>query len=80
MSKSLLEELLDLEGSIAGKNDENIQAIEEIQKNRNLSLKDDLVCETAKARSYLFSGSIGVANRIVNLLKIFRLTLLFGRN
>lgn len=68
MSESLLEELFNLEESFKGKINEFIKAVEEIQKKRNLSIKDTLVCEAAKARSYLFSGSFGDALKIINKL------------
>ncbi|MHA1992843.1 MAG: tetratricopeptide repeat protein [Candidatus Hodarchaeales archaeon] len=66
MPESLMEELFNLEASFKGDDDSFIRAIEEIQKNRNLSIKDDLVCEVAKARFYLFRGSFGKATTIIN--------------
>ena len=48
MPESILEELLNLEESLEGKKDEFLQAIEEIQKKGDLSIKDNLVCEGAK--------------------------------
>jgi len=68
MSESILEKLLNLEESLEGKKDEYLQAIEEIQKKGNLSIKDDLVCEGVKARTYMSIGSFGEAIRITNML------------
>jgi len=68
MSESILEELLNLEKSFEGKKDEFLQAIEEIQKKGDLSIKDNLVCEGVKARTYMTIGSFGDAIKITNNL------------
>ena len=68
MSESILEELLNLEKSFEGKKDEFLQAIEEIQKKGDLSIKDNLVCEGTKAKTYMTIGSFGDAIKITNNL------------
>ncbi len=68
MPLSIMEELLDLEESFKEKKEELLQKIEELQNNRDLSIKDNLVCEGVKARTYLSMGSFGDAMRIVNEL------------
>jgi tetratricopeptide (TPR) repeat protein len=68
MSESILEKLLNLEESLEGKKDEFLQAIEEIQKKGDLSIKDNLVCEGTKAKTYMTIGSFGEAIRITNML------------
>ena len=68
MPDSITEEIISLDERFEGKEDEFLQAIEEIQNRGNISIKDDLLCEAVKARTHMSIGSFGVAMRTTRRL------------
>jgi len=68
MPDSIFEEINNISELFEGKDEEFLQAIEEIQNRGNISIKDDLLCEAAKARTYMYIGSFGNAMRTTRRL------------
>jgi len=68
MPDSITEEILKLDEQFEGKENDLLQAIEEIQNRGNLSIKDELICEAAKARTHMSIGSFGIAMRTTRRL------------
>ena len=68
MPDSITEEILKLDERFEGKENDLLQAIEEIQNRGNLSIKDELICEAAKARTHMSIGSFGIAMRTTRRL------------
>ena len=68
MPDSITEEIFKLDESLEGKEDEFLQAIEEIQNRGNLSINDELLCEAVKARTHMSIGSFGDAMRTTRRL------------
>ena len=63
MLDSIWEEIISMEELYEGKEDEFLHAMEKIQNRGGLSVEDSLLCEAAKARTYMSIGSFGKAMR-----------------
>jgi tetratricopeptide (TPR) repeat protein len=64
MPTSVSDEIFIIVNSTQG--EETIQKIDEIKNRGNISIKDELFCEVAKANTYMFIGSFGKATKLVN--------------